>query len=141
MFVELSAEIAADVETPSCDENCCVLVALGSEHADGEDMEKWVEKGRVETVRRVRGKMYRSASPVANVAYKVKHYLIGVEPRQKRVISLIISFLNSDRKHNSDLNYKANPGPRPKFLFHPYARALSAAVKKLSEHRLLLIEN
>ena len=28
-------EIAAGVETPSCDEDCCMLVALGSEHADG----------------------------------------------------------------------------------------------------------
>ena len=64
-------EIAADVETPSYDEDCCVLVALGSEYADGEGVEEWVEKDRVETVRRVRGKMHRSASPVANVAYKV----------------------------------------------------------------------
>ena len=64
-------DIAADVEIPSCDEDRSVLAALGSEHADGEGVEEWVEKDRVETVRRVRGKMYRSASPVANVAYKV----------------------------------------------------------------------
>jgi hypothetical protein len=69
--VELSVEIAADVETPSCDEDCCVLVALGSEHVDGEDVEEWVEKDRVETVRRVRGKLHRSLSPIANVTYKV----------------------------------------------------------------------
>ena len=70
-FVELSVEIAGDVETPSRDEDCCVLVALGSELADGESVEEWAEKDRVETVRRVRGKMRCSASPVANEAYKV----------------------------------------------------------------------
>jgi hypothetical protein len=74
-FVELSVEIAADVETPSCDEDCCVLVALGSEHADGEGVEEWVEKNGVETVRRVRGKMHRSTSPVVNVAYKVSIWM------------------------------------------------------------------
>ena len=64
-------EIAADIETPSCGEDCCVLMALGSEHADGEGLEWWVDKDRVETVRRLRGKMHRSASPFANVVYKV----------------------------------------------------------------------
>ena len=61
-------EIAEDVETPRFDEDCCVLVALGSEHSDREGVEEWAEKDRVETVRRVRGKLRRSASPVANVA-------------------------------------------------------------------------
>ena len=69
--MELSVEMAADAETPSCGENCCVLVALGSEHADGDGLEGWVDKDRVETVRRVRGKMHRSASPFTNVAYKI----------------------------------------------------------------------
>ena len=68
MFVELSVEIAADVETPSCNGDCWVLVALGSEHADGSGVEGWVERDRVETVRRVRGKMHRSSPIVANVA-------------------------------------------------------------------------
>jgi hypothetical protein len=71
MFVELSVEIVRDVETPCCGEDCCVLVALGSEHADGEDVGERVEKDRAETLRRVRRMAYGFASPVANVAYKV----------------------------------------------------------------------
>ena len=71
MLVELSVEIVRDVETPCCGEDCCVLVALGSEHADGEGIGEWVEKDRAEALRRVRGMTYGSASPVANVAYKV----------------------------------------------------------------------
>lgn len=69
-FVKLSVEIALDVKTLSCDDDCCVRVALGSEHADREGEEEWIEKDRAETVRRVLDKMHCSASPVANVAYK-----------------------------------------------------------------------
>lgn len=34
MLLGLLVEIAADVEAPSCGEDCCVLVVLGSERAD-----------------------------------------------------------------------------------------------------------
>ena len=37
-------EVAADVETLCFDEDCCALVALGSESANGEGVEEWVEK-------------------------------------------------------------------------------------------------
>jgi hypothetical protein len=57
-------EIAAHVETPACGEDCRVPVGLGSEDADGEGLEGWVDNDRVETVRRVRGEMQPSASPL-----------------------------------------------------------------------------
>jgi hypothetical protein len=52
---------AEDVEPTCCVWDCCVPVALGSEYGDGEGVEEWVENDRVETARRVRGKMNRSA--------------------------------------------------------------------------------
>lgn len=69
MSVELSVGITKDVEPPCCVWDCCVLVALGSEYGDGEGVEECVEKDGVETARRVRGKMNRSASPVAYKSY------------------------------------------------------------------------
>ena len=64
--------VVAVVDTPLCDEDCCVLVASSSERADGKGAEERVEDDGVEMVRRVRGKPHhRSESPVANVASKV----------------------------------------------------------------------
>ena len=61
-------EIGADVEIPRFDKDWCVPAVIGSEHSDGEGVEEWVEPDTVETVRRVRGKSHRSASPVVNAA-------------------------------------------------------------------------